>query len=161
MQCPPPPGFEDTGVTSFKCASGNCKDCGIYCRPCLEEDIEKPIKYYSFKNLPTCSFCGALPDNSTTCSNCVEKYAELEDKRGKIRKRKHLAWNNTPLSVFNKLYDDTLEKYVLHRFKFLILSKQFVIDVRQKRLKPGEVCMQHDFSECLKIVHNEEVCMIN
>lgn len=115
--------------------------------------------YYSFKNLPTCFYCGALPDGSTTCSNCVEKYAELEDKRGKIRKRKHLAWNNTPLAVFNKLYDDTLEKYVLHRFKFLILSKQFVIDVRQKRLKPGEVCMQHDFSECLKIVHNEEVCI--
>ena len=165
VQCLPPPGFEDTGITNLKCASGDCDVCGLnlsdsglYCRPCLEEDIQKPIKYYSFKNLPTCSHCGALPDGSKTCSNCVEK-TELENKRGKIRKRKHLTWNNTPLAVFNKLYNETLPKYVLHRFKFLILSKQFVIDVRQKRLKPGEVCLQHDFSEYLKIVHNEEVCI--
>ena len=51
VQCPPPQGFEDTCVTSFKCASGDCPDCGLnrpelglYCRPCLEEDILKPIK---------------------------------------------------------------------------------------------------------------------
>ena len=29
VQYPPPPGFEDTGVTSFKCASGDCEDCGL------------------------------------------------------------------------------------------------------------------------------------
>ena len=124
VQCPPPPGFEDTGITNFKCASGDCDVCGLnlpdsglYCRPCLEEDILKPIKYYSFKNLPICSHCGALPDGSKTCSNCVEK-TELENKRGKIRKRKHLTWNNTPLSVFNKLYDETLPKYMLHGLSF-------------------------------------------
>ena len=33
MQCPSPLGFEDSGVTKFKCASGNCEHCGVYCRP--------------------------------------------------------------------------------------------------------------------------------
>ena len=31
------------------------------------------------------------------------------------------------------------------------------VDVRQSSLKQGDVALQHDFSEGLKIVHNEEV----
>ena len=58
------------------------------------------------------------------------------------------------------MYTETLKQYLMHRFKFLILSKKFVIDVRQSTLRPGEVCLQHDFSEALKLVHNEEVSVL-
>ena len=78
-----------------------------------------------------------------------------ESKRGKIKTRQHLVWNHTSIEEFNKLYTETLKQYLMHRFKFLILSKKFVIDVRQSTLRPGEVCLQHDFSEALKLVHNE------
>jgi len=159
MQCPSPIGFEDNGVTQFKCASGTCEDCGVYCRPCVEEKIQKPIKYYSFKRLPTCSNCGSLDAGSKICPTCVQLHSD-ESKRGKIKNRQHLVWNHTTMEEFNKLYTETLKQYNLHRFKFLILSKKFVIDVRQKTLRPGEVCLQHDFSEALKLVHNEEVSVL-
>ena len=159
VQCPSPPGFEDTGITRLECASGNCPNCPAYCRPCEEGEAKRAIKYYSFKNMPTCSNCGALSEKAKTCSNCITLY-KSESKRGKVGTRKHLVWNHDPLSVFNKLYDLMLPKYNLHRFKFSILSKQMVIDVRLKTLKPGEVYLQHDFSETLKVIHNEEVCIV-
>ena len=157
MQCDPPPGFEDSGITKLKCALGDCPDCGEYCQPISEQtEVEKPIKYYSFKNLPTCSSCGALPEKSKSCPLCVAKHPQEKD-RGKIRNRKHLSLNDQPFDVFFKLYLKTLKNYRIHRFKFLVLSKKMTVDVRQSSLKQGDVALQHDFSEGLKIVHNEEV----
>jgi hypothetical protein len=156
-QCPSPQGFVGTGVTRFQCAYGTCPSCGDYCRPTTEQECEeKHIKFYSFKNLPTCTICGALPEGSTTCTYCVAN-VKVENKRGKIRRRKHLALNHQMLKVFDTLYIDTRKIYKIHRFKFLVLGKKFIIDVRQKSVRPGEVCIQHDFAEALTIVHQEEV----
>ena len=35
--------------------------------------------------------------------------------------------------------------------------QKMTVDVRQSSLKQGDVALQHDFSEGLKIVHNQEV----
>ena len=61
-----------------------------------------------------------------------------------------------PFPKFKELYLKTLAKYFKHRFKFLILSKKYTGDIRQESLIPGEVFLQHDFAEALKIVHNQE-----
>ena len=46
IQCDAPPGFEDSGITSLKCALGQCAHCGkgTYCQPVSEQTVEKPIK---------------------------------------------------------------------------------------------------------------------
>ena len=156
IQCDPPEGFQGSGITKLKCALGQCPDCPKYCQPISEQTVERPIKFYSFKRLPTCSSCGALPENSTSCCHCVAKH-KIEKDRGKIKTKKHLILNDQPFEEFFKLYESTLQKYRIHRFKFLVLSKKLTIDVRQSSLQPGDVALQHDFSEALKIVHNQEV----
>ena len=83
VQCPSPPGFEDSGLTSFLCASGLCPNCGIYCQPCLEKDSQRPINFYSFKTLPTCSICGALAAGSETCSLCAPSLSKPEGNLGR------------------------------------------------------------------------------
>ena len=100
-----------------------------------------------------------MPENSTSCCHCVAKH-KIEKDRGKIKTKKHLILNDQPFEEFFKLYESTLQKYRIHRFKFLVLSKKLTIDVRQKSLQPGDVALQHDFSEALKIVHNQEVSFI-
>lgn len=158
FQCPPPAGFEDTGITSWKCASGRCCKRGQLPVPDAEKDWVTPVNHYVFKNLPACGSCGALPEGSISCSICALKPG---DQRGKIGKRKHLVLDRKPFTKFKKLYYlETLEKYCIHRFKFLILSKKHTADVRQETLRPGEVCLQHDFVEALEIVHNQEVSLL-
>ena len=157
FQCPSPAGFEDTGITSWKCASGCCCKCGQLPVPDAEKDWVTPVNHYIFKNLPTCGSCGALPEGSTSCPLCAKKPV---DQRDKIGKRKHMVLDRKPFPKFKELYLKTLEKYCTHRFKFLILSKKYTVDVRQDTLRPGEVCFQHDFAEALKIVHNQEVSLL-
>jgi len=71
-----------------------------------------------------------------------------------------MVLDRKPFPKFKELYLKTLAKYCIHRFKFLILSKKYTGDVRQESLRPGEVFLQHDFAEALKIVHNQEVSVL-
>ena len=73
FQCLSPAGFEDTGITSWKCASGSCRKCGKRLVPDAEKDWMTSVNHYVFKNLPTCGACGALPEGSANCSICATK----------------------------------------------------------------------------------------
>lgn len=54
-------------------------------------------------------------------------------------------------------YSAALLKHTLHWFKFLMLGKQHCIDVRENNLQPGNIAIQHDFTETLNIIHNGEM----
>ena len=47
----------------------------------------------------------------------------------------------------------------MHRFKYLILGKRYQSDPRKEslRVNEGEFALNHDFTECLSVKHNEEI----
>ena len=154
IQCVEPNGFESTGITAWRCASGCCKNCGKLPVPKAEEDWDLPVDHYIFKYLPSCSKHGTQSPDCKVCPKCIKKPVGA---RGKWGKRKHLVLDRKPFPEFKELYLETLKNYCDHRFKFLILSKKRTTDVRELTLRKGEVSLQHDFAEGLKIVHNQEV----
>ena len=154
MQCVAPNGFKGSGITAWKCASGDCTNCGKLPVPKAEEDWDQPVNHYIFKYMPTCSKHGTQSSDCSKCPKCVGISVHM---RGKWGKRKHLVLDRKPFPEFKKLYLETLKNYCQHRFKFLILSKKRTTDVRELTLRKGEVSLQHDFAEGLKIVHNQEV----
>ena len=50
------------------------------------------------------------------------------------------------------LYKDTF-----HRFQELVLGKTHSTNARRNCLDPGDVAIQHDFTEALQLIHNREV----
>ena len=60
-------------------------------------------------------------------------------------------------SEFWDEYKEGLEKYKLHRWKFISLLKANTVDKRKNCLQVGDVALQHDFTEALTINHNSEV----
>ena len=50
-----------------------------------------------------------------------------------------------------------MNSFTLHRFKYLVLGKTYVSDVRQTTLRSNECALQHDFTEALGIKHNQEI----
>ena len=51
-QCPPPPNFEDEGLSHINCARGECDDYPSYCPPVLETQLkagDKKIFFYNYK----------------------------------------------------------------------------------------------------------------
>ena len=53
--------------------------------------------------------------------------------------------------------DELLNKMTEHEWKVSMHAKSNTVDVRQQSLRPGEVAIQHDFTEALTLKHNEEI----
>ena len=60
VQFDPPLKFYETGITKWKCASGQCDLCGQYKWPTAELKATKKLKWYDFQYVSECSFCGKL-----------------------------------------------------------------------------------------------------
>ena len=131
-KCSSPDGFEDTGLTRISCASSSCKYCGNYCRPAAENGCKIFIRWYVFKQLPTCSRCGALDQG---CSEFMHR-SKLTDKRKvSINTRKHLTVEQQPFDGFWIEYEAAMTKLRMHRFKYLILGNKFCGDVKKESLR--------------------------
>ena len=62
-----------------------------------------------------------------------------------------------PFPIFWDKYTKSLDNFTLYRFKYLVLGKTYVSDVRQNCLRSNEFALQHDFTEALGIKHNQEI----
>ena len=113
-QCPSPYGSEYTGLTRISCASSSCKDCGDNCRPAAENRCKKLIRWYVFKQLPTCLRCGALDQ---VCSECIHCSKLADESKGPINTRKHLTVEQQPFDRFWIEYEAAMTKFRMHRFK--------------------------------------------
>ena len=129
IQCDSPPGFEGTGIVKFECAAGLCPDCPTYQRPVTESKFKKPIYFYCYKNLPTCSKCGAYKLGTKVCNFCSKK--KNTNDRGKFNTRKHMAHANLPFQALMLKYKKDLKGFKFHRFKYLTLGKAYTTDVRR------------------------------
>jgi len=155
IQCDSPVGFEGTGIVKFECAAGLCPDCPSFQWPKAETIFNTEICFYCYKNLPTCSRCGAMPNGTTECQFCLKKKDKRD--RGKFSSRKHMALERLLFLDFRLKYERDLIKFKFHLFKSLTLGKVFTTDVRRRSLQQGEVSIHHDFTEALHVKHNEEI----
>ena len=79
-------------------------------------------------------------------------------KIGKLTKRKHLILQEKTIDEFWPIYCEDLKRFRMHRFKYLILGKRYQSDPRKEslRVNQGEFALNHDFTECLSVKHNNE-----
>lgn len=105
--------------------------------------------------LPTCSRCGSLEQGMKECKICAK--IKTESCRGKFSSRKHLCVKEENFQVFWDLCKKKLADFKLHLFKFRMLSKSNVVDVKRKCLQPRDVAINHDFTEALTLEKNEAV----
>ena len=118
IQCAPP--FEFATEPSFRrlsCACGICNDCPNYARPFLELTANHPIKFYSFKTLPTCPKCGGLVKGTKTCPYCSKKkHFKKQKKKGELPRKLHCIIEEKPFQEFWVEYIDELKKFKMHHF---------------------------------------------
>ena len=75
------------------------------------KETEKVIHWYAFKNLPTCSHCGAQPEETTECKYCATK---KNQKRTTLQIIKHCVLQEHAFPVFWNEYRAVLGKHTLH-----------------------------------------------
>ena len=113
--------------------------------------------FYTYEKRHLCSKCGVLKKGKKTCTKCDGSNAK-KTKIGKVRERKHLVLKHKPFQVFwDDYYIKKIKDYRMHLWKMIILGKKFVGDVRDKALRRGDSSLGHDFTEYLKVEHNEEI----
>ena len=132
-------------------------NCGVIERTPAEMNCEKLIRWYEYKVLPHCTECGPLEFGKSKCETCQKQ--KKKKKIGKLTKRKHLILQEKTIDEFWPIYCEDLKRFRMHRFKFLILGKRYQSDPRKESLREnqGEFALNHDFTECLSVKHNEEI----
>ena len=140
---------------------GQCLICPKYKQPEAEVNNDDLIRWHEFVKLPTCTKCGSLPAGTTLCPLCPERFKKNKKLYGKVKTKLRLAFDEKPFSsTFWPIFETVIPKYKYHRWKFLILGKQNIVDNKNARLRLGDVGIQHVFTEAMPLIHNQEVCVM-
>jgi hypothetical protein len=165
-----PPDEEYQSLHKLDCVLGECDSCPGYERPPEELEMTQDISFHWYDTLPSCSIHNMLPKyppevegvtrvQTKSCRACdLEHERDKKYVRGGFYKRKYLTKKKVPFQVFYKeYYLKQLKKYTYHRFLKIILSKSNTEDIRQKRLRPGEVIGSRDYAERLLMKFHMEI----
>lgn len=158
VQCPPPVGFEDEGLSHINCARQKCNHCPKYPRPELEKKLgvgDHKIFFYHYEVLPTCSRCGPCDKSLKECPTCAKKKGG--GKIGSFQNCKHLVLKHLWFDDFwDNYYMVHLKRYQMHYWKMVMHSKRFWNDLREHVLNSHDVLVSHDFTEALCLDHNNQ-----
>ena len=158
VQCEPPAGFADIGLCKIDCALQECKQCPEYKRAELEkklDDDDRNINFYSLEGVLKCSACGPVPEGETECPTCKQQKV----KPGKLSNREQVVFKSLPFQEFwDEYYMVELSRYRMHYWKMIVLSKQFMSDLREEAIEGSlyDVLIGHDFTDALCLTQNME-----
>ena len=144
-------------LTHIDCAYGVCKRCPKFELPIKEITLTQDdllISFHTYEQVTSCGMHLALSSGQTECPTCSTR--QSGEPKGKLTKKTQLVLLNVPVpTFFENYYLPCLQKYRMHKFLYIILSKNHTGKDR-RNITTGEVWTQRDFAEKQTLKFNKE-----
>ena len=127
VQCHPTDKYDSDldNIIHIDCAYGVCKRCPKFEIPFKDKTLTEDdplIFFHAYEQVTSCGMHLDLSSGETECLTCATRRAG--EPNGRLTKKTQLVLLNTPFqNVFENYYLPCLLKYRMHRFLYIILSK--------------------------------------
>ena len=144
-------------LTHIDCAYGVCQLCPKFELPLTEQALTETdllISFHTYQQVTSCGIHLAISSGVTECHACATR--QIGEPIGRLTKKTQLVLMNVPFKIFfENYYLPSLMKYRMHRYLYIILSKNHTGKDR-RNISEGEVWTQRDFAERLTLKFNNE-----